>query len=395
MTVDKKQNFLLDEDFIEWRLFQSEEQNAHWENFRCDNPHLEQSIEEAIVQFSALKIDQHTLPQTEKQALYSIVMQNINRHKKRRVFLQYVSSIAVVLVIGIVSAIYLNLHKNNSLITPLQENTIIGQTLLDEEVYIISGDNKTSLTNNSKLEFTHNENMVITDSAQSKQELKLASASMNKLVVPFGKRSNLILADGTKVWLNSGTQVDFPTKFTGQKREITVNGEIYIEVKEDAQIPFIVRTNNMDIEVYGTSFNVSDYSDDITKTVVLVEGSVGITTAGKETKLQPNSKLEITNGQITEEKVDVSEYICWTQGVMEFKESPVSEILKKVGRYYNVEFENSPDISLNDKTFSGKLFLSNNLDSVMVSISLLSSTKYERKNNIIHISKKDMPMRKD
>ena len=73
---------------------------------------------------------------------------------------------------------------------------------------------------------------------------------------------------------------------------------------------------------------------------------------------------------------------------MEFNETPVSEILKKVGRYYNVEFENSPDISLNDKTYSGKLFLSNNLDSVMVSISLLSSTKYSREDNIIHISKK-------
>ena len=151
----------------------------------------------------------------------------------------------------------------------------------------------------------------------------------------------------------------------------------------------------MDIQVYGTSFNVSDYNDDLTKTVVLVKGSVGVKAAGKETKLQPNRKLEITNGEVTEESVDVSEYISWTQGVMKFKETPVSEILKKVGRYYNVEFENSPDITLNDKTFSGKLFLSNNLDSVMVSISLLSSTKYERKNNIIHISKKEMPMRKD
>ncbi len=395
MTVDKKQNFLLDEDFIQWQLFQTEEQNAHWEKFMRDNPHLEASIQEAIVQFSAIKMSKRTLPQSEKHALYALVMQNIKKYRKRRVFLQYVSSIAVVLVIGIVSAVYINLQKDNSLLIPQEGNTIVGQTLLDEEVYILSGDNKTSLTNNSKLEFTQNDNMVITDSAQTKQELKLASASMNKLVVPFGKRSNLILADGTKVWLNSGTEVDFPSKFTGQTREITVNGEVYVEVKEDAQKPFIVRTKSMDIQVYGTSFNVSDYNDDLTKTVVLVEGSVSVKTIGQETKLQPNRKLEITNGKITEQTVDVSEYISWTQGVMEFNETPVSEILKKVGRYYNVEFENSPDITLNDKTFSGKLFLSNNLDSVMVSISLLSSTKYERKNNIIHISKKEMPMRKD
>jgi len=395
VTLDKKVNFLLDEDFIKWRLYQTNEQNAHWAKFIRDNPHLEQSIEESIVRFNALNMSESTLPQTEKDALYSIVMQNINKHNKRKVLFKYVSSIAVVLAIGIVSVVYLNLNKNGSQLAPIEGDVIVGQTLHNEEVHIISGDNKTNLSNNSKLEFTQNDNIVITDSTQSKQELKLASASINKLVVPFGKRSNLIFADGTKVWVNSGTQVEFPSKFTGQTREITVNGEIYIEVKEDKQTPFIVRTNNMDIQVYGTSFNVYDYYDDLTKTVVLVEGSVGVKTAGKVTKLEPNRKLEITNGEITEESVDVSEYICWTQGVMRFKETPVSEILKKVGRYYNVEFENSPDISLNDKTFSGKLFLSNNLDSVMVSISLLSSTKYERENDKIYISKKDMPMRKN
>ena len=388
IPVDKNQNFLLDEDFIKWRLFRTEEQNAQWAKYIDENPHLEQSIHEAIVQFSALQMNKRSLPQAEKDALYTTLMRNIKRKRKRKVFLQYVSSVAAVLVIAIVSVLYMQQHKSNSLLKSIDNNTIIGQTLMEEEVYIISGEHKTNLTNNSELKFTHDENVVITDSTKSQQELKLASASMNKLVVPYGKRSNLILADGTRVFLNSGTQVDFPTKFIGSTREITVNGEVYVEVKKDTSKPFIIHTNSMNIEVYGTSFNVSDYDDDLTKTVVLVEGSIGVNTADKETKLKPNRKLEITNGKITEETVDVSEYICWTKGIMEFNETPVSEILKKVGRYYNVEFENSPDISLNDKTYSGKLFLSNNLDSVMVSISLLSSTKYNREDNIIHISKK-------
>ena len=84
---------------------------------------------------------------------------------------------------------------------------------------------------------------------------------MNRIVVPYGKRSNITLADGSKVWLNSGTQLDFPTTFTGSTREINVNGEIYIEVKENKDIPFIVNTNNMSINVYGTSFNVTAYEN--------------------------------------------------------------------------------------------------------------------------------------
>lgn len=388
ITVDKNKNFLLDEEFIKWRLFRTEMQDAQWAKYIDENRHLEQSIEEAIVQFNALQMNKQSLPQAEKDALYSTLMRNIKRKRKRKVFLQYVSSVAAVLVIAIVSVLYLQQHKSNSQLKSIDNNTIIGQTLMEEEVYIISGEHKTNLTNNSELKLTHNENAVITDSTKTKQELKLTSATMNKLVVPYGKRSNLTLADGTRVFLNSGTQVDFPTKFIGSTREITVNGEVYVEVNKDTSKPFIIHTNSMNIEVYGTSFNVSDYDDDLTKTVVLVEGSIGVKTAGKETKLRPNRKLEITNGEITEETVDVSEYICWTKGIMEFNETPVSEILKKVGRYYNVEFENSPNISLNDKTYSGKLFLSNNLDSVMVSISLLSSTKYNREDNIIHISKK-------
>ena len=388
IPVDKNKDILLDEDFIKWRLFQTEEQNAQWAKYIDENPHLEQSIKEAIVQFNALQMNKRSLPRVEKDTLYANLMLKVKRKKRRKVFLQYVSSVAAVLVIAIISVFSLQQHKSNSLLKSIDNNTIIGQTLMEEEVYIISGEHKTNLTNNSELKFTHDKNVVITDSTKSQQELKLATASMNKLVVPFGRRSNLILADGTKVFINSGTKVDFPSKFIGDKREITVNGEVYIEVKKDASKPFIIHTNSMNVEVYGTSFNISDYDDDITKTVVLVEGSIGVKTAGRETKLKPNRKLEVTNGKITEETVDVSEYICWTKGIMEFNETPVSEILKKVGRYYNVEFENSPDISLNDKTYSGKLFLSNNLDSVMVSISLLSSTKYSREDNIIHISKK-------
>lgn len=388
ILVDKKENFLLDNDFIEWRLFRTEEQNAKWAKYIQENPHLEQSIEEAIAEFGALSMDKHSLPSTEKEALYTTLMKNIHKQKRRKLYLQYFTSIAAVLVIAIVSVVYLQMHKSKSQLGLIENNTIIGQTLNEQEVYIISGESKTNLTNNSELELTHDENVVVTDSAKTKQEIRLATTSMNKLVVPYGKRSNLVLADGTKVFINSGTQVDFPTKFTGNTREITVNGEVFIEVKKDTSKPFIVHTNSMNIEVFGTSFNVTDYDDDFSKTVVLVEGSVAIKADGRETMLKPNRKLEIRDGEFTEETVDVSEYISWTKGVLECNEMPFSEILKRVGRYYNVDFENSPDILLNSKTCSGKLFLSDNLDSVMVSISVLSSTKYTREDNIIHISKK-------
>jgi len=127
---------------------------------------------------------------------------------------------------------------------------------------------------------------------------------------------------------------------------------------------------------------------------VLVEGKVRIERGSAQiAELLPNEKIDITGNDILKEKVDVSEFISWRKGVLEFNNTPVSEILKKIGRYYNVQFEGTTDIPLSKQTCSGKLFLSNNLDSVMTSVSILSSTVYQRENNRIHISKKQMPMK--
>ena len=248
---------------------------------------------------------------------------------------------------------------------------------------------KIRLNDKSHIGLKDNGKAVITDSTESTKDLILATTELNKLVVPFGKRTNLTLSDGTVVWLNSGTQLDFPSEFKGKSREIFVDGEIYIDIATDKKKPFIVHAGNMNITVMGTSFNLSAYKDDISKSVVLVNGKVQIETDNNyKTDLEPNEKIEINYNSITKEFVDVSEYVSWKDGLLEFNSTPMSEILKKIGRYYNVEFEKTQDLSLNEKTFSGKLFLSNNLDSVMISISALSSTEYLRKENKIFISKK-------
>jgi ferric-dicitrate binding protein FerR (iron transport regulator) len=168
-----------------------------------------------------------------------------------------------------------------------------------------------------------------------------------------------------------------------------VDGEIFIDVAHNTKIPFIVHAQDMDILVQGTSFNISAYSDEHRKTVVLVEGRVNIGKGNSQlAELMPNEKIDITGNNIRKESVEVSAYISWKKGMLEFNATPMSEILKKIGRYYNVQFDSNSDIQLNDQTCSGKLFLSNNLDSVMRSVSILSSTEYKRENNIIHIRQK-------
>lgn len=376
-------NFLLDENFIRWQLFQTEELDEYWENFLKKNPHLEKAFQEAVVQFKAVEINRNQLPEEDQKDVYKAVLLDIHRYKRRRL-LRRASAVAAIFIVSVLSILFITRENN---VDPWGE-IIIGETLPEEDIYLISGGEKINIAHKSHI-LTVDGKALVTDSADSSKELLLATAELNKLVVPYGKRTNLTLSDGTEVWLNSGTQLDFPSKFTGKRREIRVNGEIFINVAHNPKIPFVVHAQGMDIYVQGTSFNISTYHDDSRKIVVLVEGKVKIEMAGRyTTELLPNEKIEITGDDIIKESVNVSEYISWTRGVLEFDETPVSEILRKIGRYYNVQFESSPDIILNDKTCSGKLFLSNNLDSVMTSVSVLSSTVYQRDDNIIYITKK-------
>lgn len=387
MRVKNYRDFLLNENFIKWRLFRTEEQDEQWEKFRLENPHFEQPLNEAIRQFNALEMNRTFLSKNEKEVIYSLITQNINRYKKQKRWRIWLVATASVFAITILSTLFVPPNKNGKPTLTIENNRIMGQALPGEEIYLLSGEEIINIANQSDIQLQQDAKIVITNNTEAKKELTLKSVKMNKLVVPFGKQSTLMLADGTKIYLNSGTQVDFPSEFNGKTREIHVDGEIFIEVTKDSKKPFIVHTDQMDIQVLGTSFNVSAYLTDMEKTVVLIEGKVSIKTDQQVTEMLPNEKVELANNRITKETVDVSEYISWTKGVLEFYETPVSEILKKVGRYYNVQFESSPEIPLNARTCSGKLFLSNNLDSVMTSISVLSSTNYRRENDIIYITK--------
>lgn len=392
--VHNGDNFLEDEDFIRWRLFKTKESEDYWTNFRMENPQLEEAIQEAIRQFNAVKINNYNLSDKEKGYIYKNILQNISHYKKRRLTVR-IASIAAVSLIALLSTLFVIQMKNNARQNRLNENEmIVGQTLPEEEIYLITGNKKTQLLHNSHIGLSDNGKATITDSTDTKKELLLARTELNRLVVPYGKRTNLTLADGSEVWLNSGTQLDFPSEFRGRTREIHVDGEIYIDVAPNQQIPFIVHAQDMQIRVLGTSFNISAYRDDIKKTIVLVEGKVKVERGETQlAELLPNEKIDVTENKVLKETVNTSEYISWKKGILEFNGTPMSEILKKIGRYYNVQFEETTAVKLNDQTFSGKLFLSNNLDSVMASVSILSSTTYSRENNKIIIGeKKQEPM---
>lgn len=210
----------------------------------------------------------------------------------------------------------------------------------------------------------------------------------NQLVVPTGKRSSLVLADGTKVWVNSGSRVVYPVTFEKEKREIYVDGEVFLDVMPDKTCPFIVKTNKMNIRVLGTAFNVNAYENDKEQSVVLVSGKVNVQEKTKqlERNLAPN-EMFITpeEGSTSVRTVDVTNYVSWKDGLYRFNSEDLSVILNRLSRYYGVEIilKNS---SLNVKC-SGKLYLKDDFKTIMNNLSEMFSIKYEWIDNKCYILK--------
>ena len=142
--------------------------------------------------------------------------------------------------------------------------------------------------------------------------------------VPTGQRVNIQLSDGTNVWLNSGSKMEYPAAFTKRKgkREVTLNGEGYFEVAKDAKRPFVVQTGKYDIEVLGTKFNVDAYNKASSFSTALMEGSIQISDKAEPTKkiiLHPLQKADYINGQLVVEKIQNYDIYRWKEGLLCFE----------------------------------------------------------------------------
>ncbi|MDR2040107.1 MAG: FecR domain-containing protein [Bacteroidales bacterium] len=379
-------DFLKEDKFIEWRLLQTPELDLYWEDFIKNHPERKNDIAKAVEKFNVIRLNDHQLPQEIQEHLYREIIRNT---KQRTIFsgrVIYYRIAACVALLIMVTGSFIFFQRNKAIEDiPSIANAIVGTPLPSSSIRLVSADKVIELDENAEISVSTDGNAVINGEKMDITAVKPSGEIMNnQLIVPPGKRSTLQLADGTKVWVNSGTTVRFPTSFDKTTRNIHVIGEIYIEVAETDQ-PFYVHTPQFDIMVHGTKFNVSAYSDMVDQAVVLVEGKVEVNTSAQSNIMVPGEILCIHENKIDIRTVNTDEYTSWKDGILIMNGTPISEILKKLGRYYNVVFEDQSKDLLSSKTCSGKLFLAENLDDVMISLSVLSSTRFSRENDIIFI----------
>ena len=191
-----------------------------------------------------------------------------------------------------------------------------------------------------------------------------------KLMVPAGQRAQLTLSDGTIVWVNAKSTLEYPGTFTGDTRELTLTGEAYFEVADNAEKPFIVKSGNFCTQVTGTTFNVFAY--DGLYDVSLVEGSVKVYEAGTgrdAVVLNRNERVTLTNGQLVKKSSTNPDDFLWKEGIYFFDDMPFVAIVEKLQLYYDVKIHVTNN-SLLKYRFTGKFRQRDGIENVLKVIQL-------------------------
>lgn len=213
---------------------------------------------------------------------------------------------------------------------------------------------------------------------------------MNTVSVPAGQRTNITLPDGTNVWLNARTTLQYPATFNKEQRTVFLKGEGYFDVAKNKQVPFVVRTDRYDIEVLGTQFDVNAYPGQNEFETTLMKGSVKITSQQSPEEnitLRPEHKVYIKDGQLTVAKVDDFNPYRWKEGLICFKDEPFETIMEDFEKYYGIR------IVINNRkvlkySYTGKFRQADGVDYALRVLQKDIHFKYEKDNDkqIIYIN---------
>lgn len=318
----------------------------------------------------------HSLNQT--QALTN-TKKRIKKQKQRKLYIQ-ITSYAAAIILPIAILLTLNNYSFNdkkSLLSCNNKTDFKVPTLTTntgEKIELLS-------TGIDSIKFKNGET-ILRDGQKliySKAEKKAVKQTINTVNIPRGGLYHLVLEDGTTVWLNAATTFKFPSHFTGKTREVYLEGEAFFNVTKDKKHPFIVKSGNHKVEVLGTRFNISAYSDDKTITTTLQSGKVNILSKNNVlAKLKPNQQAVYNKAShnTVVSNIIVSDIIAWLGSYWYFNGNRIEDIMKKLSRWYDVEvFYMNKDIG--DERIVGRFKKARDIKDILNSIEKISDLRFE------------------
>jgi ferric-dicitrate binding protein FerR (iron transport regulator) len=378
-TTYTADELLRDEYFLQSKLYPTEESRAFWSRLHAHSPSTAKEIDIACRMLYDLKRNcgkRQNLSLGDIERLREKINRQNSLYDRRRSIRRLGRAAGIAASICLILAagwyVYLSHRQSETDYLTLMrsfeqkaENTEQVQLVMSDHRKIAIDGKETKVDYNEAGHVKINSEQVIETEAETGAGAGSRETAYNQLIVPQGKRSVITFSDGTRVWINSGSKIIYPVTFGKNRRELFVEGEIYLDVAKDEKKPFVVKSGSMDVTALGTAFNVKAGGGDSDIQVVLVSGKVEVALKGNKNVLSPNRMLSYSTqtGKTSVSTVDVADYIAWKDGYFPFRQQPLSAVLHKLAEYYGIAFD--WDQTIGTMICSGKFDLKEDLDEVL------------------------------
>ena len=375
--------------FFKWIYHSSVEIEDYWESYMKLNSQEAEQIVKFKKEFEKLRYSTEKFSEREKKDLALKILRQLDlidrQSKQHKLYLGLARYAAIAILFLAIGGVLVYMQMSS------RESNYYSQgfeipSYTDEPVLILDNQDKIRLKEKeSDLDYSGGNVLKLNGNdlidLNGEKEFR-----MNQLIIPYGNRSKIRLSDGTIVWLNAGSRLIYPSRFTDKRREVLLSGEAFFDVYRDPDQPFIVKINALDIKVLGTRFNVSAYPEDTVIQTVLEKGAVAFhpNESGwfeKDLELSPN-QMAVYNKNKRETKisnVNTQFYSSWTNGLLSFENTDLQGILKKMERYYNISLH-FEDPLIGAMQISGKLDLNEGLDEAFEYIEKVAGITFKKKN---------------
>lgn len=319
---------------------------------------------------------------SSKGALDSLkrVQEKIRACRRKQLWIQVVVAASVVILFAL-SFVFFYTPKSEEM-SPVLAKVHAGGTkatlivadgiqvdLMQDNLQEVIGQYGATVLKDKKNELRY-DNVEVNDEIEEKPVYHTISA-------PVGGEYHFTLADGTMVWLNSSSRLTFPTRFTGDMREVLAEGEVYFDVQHDENKPFIVRVNDVSVRVLGTKFCVSAYPENEGIMTTLEQGTVQVTSGDNQAVLKPGYQAVVDqrSGTISQRAVELSLYTSWVRGVFEYENMELDDIVVQLARWYDVQFTFSAS-EYKKRRFTGVVRKYEDLNGVLDMIEKTTNVKF-------------------
>jgi transmembrane sensor len=326
--------------------------------------------------------------QDVKNLIYNRLLKHTESRPRRILPMLSKWAAAAILLVAFSAGFYFWSHRNAQKIT-IAKNTNTKSQLHSS---ILPGGNKAILTlaNGASVVLDNSKNGVIsmqghtTINKVAQGELVYNSkgtatdaSQFNTVSTPRGGQYQIMLSDGTRVWLNAASSLRFPTTFQGAERNVELHGEAYFEVAKNKHMPFKVKVNETEVQVLGTHFNIMGYSDESYTQTTLLEGSVKISKGGVASLLRPGqqSVTKSNSAAIVVSDANIEGAIAWQKGNFIFYNENITSIMRKISRWYNVDVVYQGDVQNQD--FDGSISRFENVADVLHMLELTRTVHFK------------------